>query len=259
MQKDEDDDIVIGHGRAAEGLLMGTGSPSLTLLRGNSDGTLTILQSGVSVTSNPTEAAALTIDGDNYVAVSTEGGSIELYRRSTDSSGTLSLDSSLQAGDSVLSIGASDLDGDSRKDIVASVGSMGDSTVILYRNKSVAGSGIINFEQANEVSFDQPTGPLAVGVLFNLDGDKKDGVAGSTAPTNSSAANLFTGYFFEADTPECIAADFNGDNVINGSDLGQLISHWGPCVGCPEDLNGDGLVNGSDLGLLFNLWGNCID
>ena len=258
-KKDEDDDIVVGHGRAADGFTQGaTGSPSLTLIRGNSDGSLTILQSGVPVSSNPTEAAALSIDGANYVAVSTEGGSIELYKRLVGTGGILSLETSLQVGESVLSIGASDLDGDSRKDIVASVGSMGDASVILYRNKST-GAGIIDFQQANEVEFDQPTGRLAVGRLFTIDGDKKEGVAGTTAPSDSSTASLFTGYFFESPTPDCLAADFNGDNMVNGIDLGQLVGAWGPCEGCPEDLNRDGVVNGADLGLMFNVWGVCID
>jgi hypothetical protein len=49
--------------------------------------------------------------------------------------------------------------------------------------------------------------------------------------------------------------DFNGDGVVDGSDLGLLFAAWGECKGCPEDLNGDGQVDGSDLGLLFAAWG----
>jgi hypothetical protein len=50
-------------------------------------------------------------------------------------------------------------------------------------------------------------------------------------------------------------ADFNGDGVVNGADLGLLLAAWGPCKGCPEDLNGDGVVNGADLGLMLADWG----
>ncbi|MCH2161362.1 MAG: hypothetical protein MK085_05765, partial [Phycisphaerales bacterium] len=67
------------------------------------------------------------------------------------------------------------------------------------------------------------------------------------------------GYFFESETPDCIAADFNGDNMVDGIDLGQLIANWGFCPGCAEDINGDDMVDGADLGLMFNVWGNCID
>jgi hypothetical protein len=46
-------------------------------------------------------------------------------------------------------------------------------------------------------------------------------------------------------------ADFNGDGVVNGADLGLLLAAWGSCPGCVEDLNGDGVVNGADIGLLL--------
>lgn len=48
-------------------------------------------------------------------------------------------------------------------------------------------------------------------------------------------------------------ADLNGDGLVNGADLGLMLSSWGPCSGdpCPADLNGDGAVGGADLGLLL--------
>jgi len=53
-------------------------------------------------------------------------------------------------------------------------------------------------------------------------------------------------------------ADFNGDGVVDGADLGILLSAWGTCPvddDCPADLNGDGVVDGADLGILLSLWG----
>lgn len=54
--------------------------------------------------------------------------------------------------------------------------------------------------------------------------------------------------------------DCNDDHVINGADLGALLSAWStpgsvyvPCA----DLNGDGTVNGADLGMLLSRWGAC--
>lgn len=48
-------------------------------------------------------------------------------------------------------------------------------------------------------------------------------------------------------------ADLNGDGVVDGADLGILLSAWGQEG--PGDLNGDGTVDGADLGLLLAAWG----
>lgn len=56
------------------------------------------------------------------------------------------------------------------------------------------------------------------------------------------------------DTAAC-PADFNGDGVVDGSDLGQLLGNWGGAgLG---DLDGSGAVDGSDLGQLLAAWGAC--
>ena len=59
-------------------------------------------------------------------------------------------------------------------------------------------------------------------------------------------------------TPPCVA-DLFVDGVVNGADLGALLSVWGPCARgtCLGDLNGDGQVNGADLGQLLSSWGPC--
>jgi hypothetical protein len=52
--------------------------------------------------------------------------------------------------------------------------------------------------------------------------------------------------------------DLNIDGVINGADLGLMLSSWGPCgSNCNADLNGDGVIGGADLGLLLSAWGPC--
>src|SRR5690606_9503014 len=56
--------------------------------------------------------------------------------------------------------------------------------------------------------------------------------------------------------PKC-ATDFNGDGVIDVSDLLQLLSAWGNCGGCVEDLNSDGTVDVSDLLSVLSAWGDC--
>ncbi len=54
------------------------------------------------------------------------------------------------------------------------------------------------------------------------------------------------------------AADFDGNGIVNGADLGALLGSWGPVTaGIPVDLSGDGMVNGADLGIVLGAWGPC--
>lgn len=56
---------------------------------------------------------------------------------------------------------------------------------------------------------------------------------------------------------DCVG-DLNVDGVVNGADLGLMLSGWGPCgANCPYDLNADGQINGADLGLVLSAWGVC--
>jgi hypothetical protein len=58
--------------------------------------------------------------------------------------------------------------------------------------------------------------------------------------------------------PTCRDADLFRNGVINGADLGILLSQWGPApAGTVSDINRDGQVNGADLGYLLNAWGPC--
>jgi hypothetical protein len=63
----------------------------------------------------------------------------------------------------------------------------------------------------------------------------------------SAAEELFS-------EPPC-PSDFNGDAIVDGADLGELLGSWG--VGTTHDLTGDGLVDGADLGLLLGDWEPC--
>jgi len=57
----------------------------------------------------------------------------------------------------------------------------------------------------------------------------------------------------------CVPSDLNNDGAVDGSDLGALLSDWGPTAGqgIRSDINGDGIVNGADLGTLLANWGPC--
>ena len=62
---------------------------------------------------------------------------------------------------------------------------------------------------------------------------------------------VFSTRFLEQLMPR--SADLNGDGVVDGADLGALLSQWG-AQGGPADLNGDGLVDGADLGGMLARW-----
>lgn len=52
--------------------------------------------------------------------------------------------------------------------------------------------------------------------------------------------------------------DINGDGVVDGADLAELIGAWGVCpkkgVPCRADLDGSGMVDGTDLSILIGAW-----
>lgn len=51
------------------------------------------------------------------------------------------------------------------------------------------------------------------------------------------------------------SADLNGDGVVDGMDLAELLSYWGVCPSpCPPDFNNDGQVNGEDLAFILASW-----
>ncbi len=86
-----------------------------------------------------------------------------------------------------------------------------------------------------------------------------------TSTTNNDPALHDTPAWNNIPAPEILAigtphedcdADFDGDGVVSGADLGFLLAKWGTVRGI-ADLNQDGVVNGADLGMLLTAWGNC--
>ena len=54
---------------------------------------------------------------------------------------------------------------------------------------------------------------------------------------------------------EC-PADFNLDEVVDGTDLTELIAAWGGSS-AKHDLDEDGTVGGGDLSIFLAAWGVC--
>lgn len=57
-------------------------------------------------------------------------------------------------------------------------------------------------------------------------------------------------------TPDC-PADLSGDDVVDVTDLLDMLTAWGPNPGHAADLNGDDVVNVLDLLELLAVWGPC--
>lgn len=52
-------------------------------------------------------------------------------------------------------------------------------------------------------------------------------------------------------------ADLTGDGIVDGADVGIVISAWDSTDDSPADLNQDGIVDGADLGMVLRAWGPC--
>lgn len=56
--------------------------------------------------------------------------------------------------------------------------------------------------------------------------------------------------------PALCVADITGDGIVDGADLGELLSGWN--LPGPTDINGDLTTNGADLGAMLAAWGKCL-
>ena len=52
-------------------------------------------------------------------------------------------------------------------------------------------------------------------------------------------------------------ADFDGNGVVDGADLGFILLDWGTASPA-SDLDGSGIVDGADIGLMLLDWGGCL-
>ena len=58
------------------------------------------------------------------------------------------------------------------------------------------------------------------------------------------------------DECDCLA-DIFVDGLVNGADLGIVLSQWGQGAGAASDINRDGTVDGTDLAIVLGTWGPC--
>jgi len=101
--------------------------------------------------------------------------------------------------------------------------------------------------------------PLTAGAVLEKSGNleveaiEKSLVTLSSFDMASTSPIAPNGKVDEEKKPEPIPGDINGDGIVDGSDLGLLLSLWG--TDSPQaDLNGDGIVDLSDLNILLSNW-----
>jgi hypothetical protein len=107
--------------------------------------------------------------------------------------------------------------------------------------------GLIHHLTTTTAELDKGTHTL----IFEV-GDVNDHILDSAA----FITRLRTGVGNEGTEPtEDCPADLNGDDVVDGADLGMLLADWGRDA--DADFNEDDTVDGADLGVLLAAWGPC--
>ena len=84
-------------------------------------------------------------------------------------------------------------------------------------------------------------------------------ITGGTTICSNSPKNIEGPFLIEgaATLCECFA-DVTGDGLVNGGDLGVLLSAWGIALPSGDgDVNHDGMVDASDLSMVLGSWGAC--
>lgn len=83
---------------------------------------------------------------------------------------------------------------------------------------------------------------------------------GTQVCSNTPVPNVWGQYTADATSEVCeCSADITLDGLVNGADLGTLLSVWGTEGGMTPraDCNRDGIVDGTDLGMVLGGWGVC--
>ena len=75
---------------------------------------------------------------------------------------------------------------------------------------------------------------------------------------NEQGADRFASLIWDAISESRCTADFDGDGVVDGRDLGRWLEDLGPTdLPSIADIDGDGVVDGRDLGQVLLQWGTC--
>lgn len=220
----------------------------VSVFLGNGDGTF---QSQVTYLAEndfnlPSRLAAGDLNNNGFIdlAVTTSNNVVSLLFGNGD--GTFQApDNLVSVGSVPLGVAIGDVDLDGQPDLV--VASQGNNTIGV-----VLGNGDGTFQP--EQAFEAGQNPRMI-VLADLTGS---GAPDVVAPNRLS--NDISVFINLTEANGSCPEDFNGDGVIDVSDLLFLLSEWGRCGDpekCPADLNGDGTVGVTDLLAVLGAWGEC--
>ncbi len=251
---DVDDDGVV------DVLLANHGSNNVFVFLGDGGGGFD-LAGTFPVDTGPVDIQAQSLNGDTLpeiVTSNSESGSVSVLvnkgNASFAPSVNLSLGSESAMGGSIVIV---DLDEDNDADIGVVASTEEGLMVKVLRNDTNGGSQLI---LSDAETLDTSGTPLLVSA-GDLDGDDDadlitinefaaSELSGGVAGNPFSAVTILPN---SANIAPILVGDINGDGMVNGADLGLLLSAWGSSDPA-ADLSGDGLVNGADLGLLLGNW-----
>jgi hypothetical protein len=254
---DDDTNVAVGHS-GASGFNGPSSGPSLSMIRTQDASPFVTLVSNTTLNSVPvsiTGARLADLGGfvENQVVVGTADGTLAIFDQVGNPLAEVPV-----SDDGILAVAAGNADGMdiTYDDIVVSTFIDGSPAIELYSNGGLGDA--IALERTNSI---QPTARvthLLSGPLFDFTGIEV-GIAGFNTDSTDNPRETFEILYNRTVLLPCTDADFNGDGVVDGGDIGLLIAAWGPCPlsTCPYDLNGDENVDGGDLGLFLNYWGPC--
>ena len=159
------------------------------------------------------------------------------------------------------------------------VGSNGDGETVLVASCTFSGNAAGDSGAAIEIYEHTKYHPVVVriadsSITGNTSGDPiPEGAAGlrvqgrlqccilsgSTSICGNAPLNTDGPFLLESPAVACgCFADLNGDGSVNGIDLAEILTAWGPTQPTGAgDVNHDGVVNGADMALLLGAWGAC--
>jgi len=140
--------------------------------------------------------------------------------------------------------------------ITGGTGGVGVSAVEMFGNGGFGTPGTLR------ISGTQITGNSA---LVGAGGLKVTGtpetcvLTGGTTICSNTPRNAIGPFLIEGSATVCdCLADMTFDGVVNGADLGVLLSAWGSVTDSGAgDVNRDGFIDSADLGMLLSSWGAC--
>ncbi|MFO0874916.1 MAG: FG-GAP-like repeat-containing protein [Phycisphaerales bacterium] len=161
----------------------------------------------------------------------------------------------LPAGGFPKAIAAGDFDNDTAKDEdIAVLITKADGTqgITIFRNDSFGGQTVLTIIENAQDLIGLPEAITSA----NTDGDGPNDLVFVGSFNEGGGGNGYVSVI--QSVPILCPADTDGNGVVDGNDLGAILSNYGPAPdGSFYDINKDGVVDGVDLSILLSSWGPC--